>query len=504
MSARGDEIGIKVADALGASPTDALRDTKRGIWKSICNALEPYLGSAWIPIPANPTTTTVVNPDGSRCLPMTVAWQVDPATGLPVAIWLKNTEGDLGWSKLWPPAPNTVSSIGLMFSPVACYQFSRGYPSGIQDVSGSGFDLALHAGQVNYANYGMFKQGFYFDGATRLYVPGFHSELALTGDMTCLWLGIPFSFPSGSSSAVIVEHSGNGETEALNTLYSLVQGRGTAQTLNFVSEHGAGLDDSFPIGSAWAVPQALVLFGFTRKDGRVQGYCNSGFVNHHWADAVALATPTGGGSGRLLVGGTWTGSYFYGVLDSLGIWNRALTDDEVSQIIENCFGSSSVYAAPSGTAADALTTLSSPVVVSCSAAPTAGQVLKATSATTAEWQDEAGGSSSEAFTEVAIASGGLSGFGAARTLLVSGAGPLTGLDTTGVKDGEAVTVARKSGEGDLTVSHLGTTTFAPIRGPSTGTGYISPAVPETEEVRLRLHLTGAGAPFWKYIGGSAT
>lgn len=110
----------------------------------------------------------------------------------------------------------------------------------------------------------------------------------------------------------------------------------------------------------------------------------------------------------------------------------------------------------------------------------------------------------ETFTEISIASNALAGFGSMRTLLVSGAGPLNGIDSDGVADGETVTLVRKSGEGDLQIAHSATTSYTPIKGPSTATGYISPLVPEEEEVRLRLHLNGSGAPYWKYIGGSAT
>ena len=104
------------------------------------------------------------------------------------------------------------------------------------------------------------------------------------------------------------------------------------------------------------------------------------------------------------------------------------------------------------------------------------------------------------FTTVAIASGDISGFGAGRNLQVSNAGPLVGIDSTGLADGTRLDITASV---DLAVTSLGATSRTPIKGPFDGGGYPSWTIPAGEEVSLKLHLTGSGAPFWKYVGGSA-
>jgi len=104
------------------------------------------------------------------------------------------------------------------------------------------------------------------------------------------------------------------------------------------------------------------------------------------------------------------------------------------------------------------------------------------------------------YTTVAVASGDITGFGAGRNLLVSNAGPLVGIDSTGLADGTRLDITATV---DLPITSLGSTTHTQIKGPFDNGTYPSWTLPAGEEVSLKLHLTGSGAPFWKYIGGSA-
>jgi hypothetical protein len=102
---------------------------------------------------------------------------------------------------------------------------------------------------------------------------------------------------------------------------------------------------------------------------------------------------------------------------------------------------------------------------------------------------------------VTVVDGVISGFGTHRHLLVSGAGPLVGVDATGLT---ACTLVLTFSEACV-VTAMGTpASGSPIKTPRMGDANpqdIHVQADDVVELRLR---PDAGTPFWKVTGGSFT
>jgi 3D (Asp-Asp-Asp) domain-containing protein len=100
VSTHSDHVGDAIVAALAAIPrTEDLKNPSKStwiIWRAIASALDLQYEWQWIRIQVDPMATSL---PGER---ETIAWQEDPSTGLPVAIWVKNGDADGQWSMLWP------------------------------------------------------------------------------------------------------------------------------------------------------------------------------------------------------------------------------------------------------------------------------------------------------------------------------------------------------------------------------------------------------------------
>lgn len=93
-----EQIGDAVARALDPAADAA----KREIWRRVAGVLVGAFEPKAIDVLADPTDVEAYMPDGRWCWARTVAWQVDPDTGFPLALWLKVSDESLDWEKLWP------------------------------------------------------------------------------------------------------------------------------------------------------------------------------------------------------------------------------------------------------------------------------------------------------------------------------------------------------------------------------------------------------------------
>ena len=95
--------GEFTGDIIAGQITKAL-EAGEPIWRAVGNVLDLFFDEAWIEISFDPSVTPVYGQGDSPVSPLTKAWQVDPLTDLPVAIWFKSGWGLLEWSQWWTSA----------------------------------------------------------------------------------------------------------------------------------------------------------------------------------------------------------------------------------------------------------------------------------------------------------------------------------------------------------------------------------------------------------------
>jgi hypothetical protein len=88
----GDIIAGQITKALQAGEP---------VWRAVGNVLDMFFDERWIEISFDPSVTPVYGQGDSPCSPLTKAWQIDPLTELPVAVWFKSGWGLLDWSQWW-------------------------------------------------------------------------------------------------------------------------------------------------------------------------------------------------------------------------------------------------------------------------------------------------------------------------------------------------------------------------------------------------------------------
>lgn len=235
---------------------------------------------------------------------------------------LMTVDGLVTWASRAPRPLDTT------YAPVALYQFSNGAPNGLLDVSGvANAHLTVSAGTERYGWMHPYMQGLLLDGATEMIHNAFNAAVALTGDMSAIWIGTILSFP-GATQPTLFGHGAAGELAAANILYGLFQNNAATtdgRLLTYLHEQGAGVDEPHAFGTAWTFPNVITLFGFSRSGNVIRGYAQG----YPWAAASGvLNAPTDGGNGRLRVGGFAGGSFFSGMCGSLALYNRVLTPDE--------------------------------------------------------------------------------------------------------------------------------------------------------------------------------
>jgi hypothetical protein len=193
---------------------------------------------------------------------------------------------------------SSISLHDTTHSPLALWQLD----GGLTDSSGNGYTLTVGAGTERYAPLSDTLSGFHFDGSTYLIHDVAVEALRLTGDMTVemlvKWLIDPpgYGVNDDTTSCSLVAHGINGETEATNTLYSIGT-RPTGGGLYWISESGGGTNATYDIDCE--VPTGVWHhLAVTRASGVVSIYQDGALLGA----SSTLTTPTGGASGRLVLG----------------------------------------------------------------------------------------------------------------------------------------------------------------------------------------------------------
>ena len=92
--------GELAGDIIAAQITKAL-ESGEPIWRAVGNVLDLFFSHRRIEVNYDPSVTPVYGPGEVPYAPLTKAWQMDPLTELPVAIWFKSGWGLLDWSQIW-------------------------------------------------------------------------------------------------------------------------------------------------------------------------------------------------------------------------------------------------------------------------------------------------------------------------------------------------------------------------------------------------------------------
>jgi hypothetical protein len=487
MSLRGDRIGVEVADALGRSPTDELRDAKRDVWRRVCNALDPYLLDSWLDIYADPTLENTTMPDGSPVEPKTVAWQI--AGGLPVAIWVKFGLGMKDWDLIWPVGGGRGFGIlrtayEIDFTTLTPQNLLTG-GDGAKTIGGKPWTLAQSGRLAVAALNGGTYPGIYLKCNTEISV---NSQHVLNGG--ALYTPIPTL-----SDALAV----NARPQIAETWLWVLGSVPHAPTADFESTH---------VGLIWSV----------------QSYTYNGLVKFSIGDgANSLDSPTKSyGRTQFSVGGNDT----YGEAREqvqYGAWAFRILPGEVECYTTDAPGDGSfpdikalkfrgrapfiaydgVPGEQHGNAKEFYN-----VWFSVMSGNTLGHQDLVLRKMRIQYLPTAMGSAptpstarvDEPFFPVGITDGVLGDFGGHRNLLVTGSGPLVGIPSASLIGGEK-----------LSLTFTADTTITAMGSPSSGSKIKTPRMgdpspqdihlkaDDTVEVQFRIDTTPT---FWKVIGGS--
>ena len=178
---------------------------------------------------------------------------------------------------------------------------------------------------------GIINYSFYFDGSNDYVGVPHDASLQITGNLSVsLWFYID-AFTTGNH---IIEYRASGESEATNYLYSwLINSDGSA---TYGHEYGAGQDEwrNYNPGLNTGEWYHLAMV----RDVNLNEY--NIYLNGEESDTWSFVNdPSGGSSGSLRIGAdTITGKYHDGRIDEVGIWDRVLTFDEVSDLYNSGVG----------------------------------------------------------------------------------------------------------------------------------------------------------------------
>jgi hypothetical protein len=178
----------------------------------------------------------------------------------------------------------------------------------LTDSSGNGYTLTVGSGTEQYAPLSDTLSGAHLDGSTYLIHDVAVSALRLTGDMTieCLvkWLVDPpgYGVNNDTTSSALVAHGVGGETEATNTLYCF-GARSSGGGFTWVSESGGGTNAAYNLDVE--VPTSVWHHMAAVRDSNVVSIYLDGAL---LGSSSSLTTPTGGSSGRFVIGALASGS----------------------------------------------------------------------------------------------------------------------------------------------------------------------------------------------------
>jgi len=197
----------------------------------------------------------------------------------------------------------SVNLHGLEHSPVGLWQLQ----GDLTDSSGNGFDLEVGAGTEQYVPLSGSVDAAFLDGSTYFRRAAAEASLLITGDVTIEALVSWVQDPPGTgvntsiSGPALVGHGTAGETEPANSVYIL--GARPGGGLKWLTESGGGSNAQYEL-TADLPAQTLHHVAVTRASNVVRLYWNGTLLG----TSGTLTAPTGGASGRFVIGALTDGS----------------------------------------------------------------------------------------------------------------------------------------------------------------------------------------------------
>lgn len=103
----------QIGDALARALDPEADMAKRAIWRKLAGVLNGVFDPKAIDVLEDPTAVEAYMPDGKWCWAKTTAWQLDPATGYPLALWLKTSDASKDWEKIWPAVATSDHKVAI-------------------------------------------------------------------------------------------------------------------------------------------------------------------------------------------------------------------------------------------------------------------------------------------------------------------------------------------------------------------------------------------------------
>lgn len=231
--------------------------------------------------------------------------------------------------------PEYVPAEGL----VAWYPFN----GNAQDESGNGHHAAIDGATLADDRYGNFDAAFYFDGSDRIIAPQNVSPDGNSARTINAFFKSYTALPVGNNQYSLQAIFGSGSAASGKVISTLnIDGNGTnnghiPRTGHLYFSSGSWQDEAWSQTSVSDSLWHMATMTYEGANTPVRVYLDGHFQDQ--TDPITLNTHL---SDFYIGDVPWATLFFNGLIDDLGVWNRALTDEEIlslylaEEIIPGC------------------------------------------------------------------------------------------------------------------------------------------------------------------------
>jgi hypothetical protein len=210
----------------------------------------------------------------------------------------------------------------------------------ILDSSGNGNTLTVETGTKRTSTLDPTVGGLLFDGATVLFVAGTPAVLRIAGALTLVMQFVWWDLPAGGGALRTIVSHGQLPGAAPATNYQYRWGMDNLSQGQFFNQHGSVVNDGGTTLSTAARYQPS-LVAITRSAGGVLRHGLNGLFAGGSFGTTAL--PDGGTTTHFRVGGDANSNFFIGVICSIGVYSKVLTDAQFLDLYNSTMGSTYGY-----------------------------------------------------------------------------------------------------------------------------------------------------------------
>lgn len=222
--------------------------------------------------------------------------------------------------------PEYVPAEGL----VAWYPFN----GNAQDESGNGHHAAIDGATLADDRYGNFDAAFYFDGSDRIIAPQNVSPLGNSARTINAFFKSYTALPVGNNQYSLQAIFGSGSAASGKVISTLnIDGSGTnnghiPRTGHLYFSSGSWQDEAWSQTSVSDSLWHMATMTYEGANTPVRVYLDGQFQDQ--TDPITLNTHL---SDFYIGDVPWAVLFFNGLIDDLGVWNRALTDEEILALL---------------------------------------------------------------------------------------------------------------------------------------------------------------------------